>query len=346
MYDLHYDLLTIIYVMSKENKIDYLRNWCSKIYNSNNINGGIINLYFTSKDEMKEELNISGEIDVIEMFKTVTGIINKNKLLPNNNFLYGIEGCDYLDITDLKTLYDYGLRLITPFWNNENIYGSGNRSKKGLTKKGEELIIEAIRLGIIIDLSHANEKSFWDMIKIIKQLREEGSNPLIMATHSNCKDLFDKQVRKLNLNAEEIEKAKEKVFYKRNLTDEQLLAIKELDGLVGLVTHKTMSLVTLDDNLVLDNKKDKQYERAFLEHLSHLKNLFGSTDNIMFASDDMSFLSNNDLFYGKCNLFEYENLTINMKNLLISNGYNNLEIESLLKDNFQSKVLDKQKKNQ
>lgn len=64
MYDMHYDLLTILYFnLKNNNKLsnqDKLINDCIKIYN-NNVLGGIIDLYFMSQNEMLDELGITRE---------------------------------------------------------------------------------------------------------------------------------------------------------------------------------------------------------------------------------------------------------------------------------------------
>lgn len=73
MYDAHYDLLTILYFNCKTNNkysnYQKLTTDCTNIYN-NNIIGGTINLYFMSKEEMLEELDIKkSELeDIVKMF--------------------------------------------------------------------------------------------------------------------------------------------------------------------------------------------------------------------------------------------------------------------------------------
>ena len=123
MYDMHYDLLTILYFNFKENnplaKKEDTMNMLKKIYD-NNVLGGFINLYFMSAEEMKEELGIEKEeiLDVSLMFKKSIEYLEmlKGKVIPEDiNFIYSIEGCDYLkDENDLEEIYDLGLRSILP----------------------------------------------------------------------------------------------------------------------------------------------------------------------------------------------------------------------------------------
>jgi membrane dipeptidase len=75
----------------------------------------------------------------------------------------------------------------------------------GLTDAGQELVRACNRLGIMIDLSHLNEQGFWDVARL--------SDAPLVATHSNVHALTPST---------------------RNLTDNQLEAIKDSEGIVGL----------------------------------------------------------------------------------------------------------------
>lgn len=126
-----------------------------------------------------------------------------------------IEGAEGIgpDLAELEVLHAAGLRSLGPVWSRPNIFGhgvpfvypSGPDIGPGLTDAGKRLIRECERLGILIDLSHMNEAGFWDIARMTSQ-------PLV-ATHSN--------VHLLSAQS-------------RNLTEAQLSAIAESEGLVGL----------------------------------------------------------------------------------------------------------------
>ncbi|MPN37825.1 hypothetical protein SDC9_185346 [bioreactor metagenome] len=80
-----------------------------------------------------------------------------------------------------------------------------NDAANGVTDLGKKAIEKIEKLGILLDVSHLNEKSFWDVVNI-------ASGPII-ASHSNSKKFAD---------------------VKRNLDDNQLSAIAKSDGLVGI----------------------------------------------------------------------------------------------------------------
>src|SRR5436190_17854475 len=126
-----------------------------------------------------------------------------------------LEGAEPLspDLSDLDRWYDRGLRSVGLVWSRPNQFAEGVPFRfpalpdtgSGLTDAGSELVRACNRLGILIDLSHLNEAGFWDVAGLIDA-------PLV-AIHSNAHALCPST---------------------RNLTDKQLYAIKESDGMVGL----------------------------------------------------------------------------------------------------------------
>ena len=339
MIDLHYDLLTYIYLNVKRGNMRFIKDYCEKIFD-NNINGGILNLYFMSKKDMKKELGINeNELNVINMLKVVVTAINEYDLLPNRErFLFGIEGCDYLKSPeDLIELYNLGVRSIAPVWNEVNKYGSGINGKDnmGLTASGEDLITKAVKLGIMIDLSHTNNETFWDIIELIDKLTLAGYNPFVFASHSNCRNVEQELIGKADIK--NIEKT---LFYKRNLDDVQLLAIKKRNGLVGLVAHKTLSKLTLDVSQVMAKNNDIFYIKALEKQFLYLKDLFGSVDNIGVATDDLSLLVEYNCFYHiNANHFSLDKVSNNIKNLLKNIGYSDDDIKKVLHVNYEEKIL-------
>ena len=125
------------------------------------------------------------------------------------------EGAENLgpDPGALEGLYGAGLRSLGIVWSRPNAYGRGVPFRfpcspdtgSGLTGAGRELVRECNRLGVLIDLSHLNEKGFWDVAEL--------SEAPLVATHSNAHALCPAS---------------------RNLTDRQLDAIGDSDGMVGV----------------------------------------------------------------------------------------------------------------
>lgn len=110
-------------------------------------------------------------------------------------------------ISDVKKLHNLGVRMIAPTWNFRNKIACGVLEEKdtGLSDFGKDVIREMERLGIICDVSHLSEKSFWDIAGIYKK-------PLV-ASHSDSFSVKN---------------------HRRNLTDRQFEAIKNSGGCVGI----------------------------------------------------------------------------------------------------------------
>lgn len=249
MFDTHYDLLTIVYTL-KDNK-KYLKKIIKDL--NKNYKGVIANLFFMNKKEMKEELNINN-INVLDMFIKSKQILKKYKL--KSKILYSIEGCDYIkDSKELEQLTKQGLNAILLVWNNQSKYASGIRTTKGLTKKGEQFIKKAIDLKLGIDLSHANEKTFYDIIRIITKSKKTVT---CYASHSNIYNLHN---------------------HPRNLKEKQLQALKSVNGKLGIVCYPEF----------LTNSKEKnKIKENYLKHIENAVKIMG-INNVMVSTDNMDF---------------------------------------------------------
>lgn len=128
------------------------------------------------------------------------------------------EGAEAID-TNFDTLhifYGAGLRSLGPVWSRPTKYGVGvpfvfpgdPDIGPGLTDAGKALVRVCNQLGVMIDLSHLNEKGFWDVAAM--------TDAPLVATHSNAHALCPSP---------------------RNLKDKQLAAIKESGGMVGVNFH-------------------------------------------------------------------------------------------------------------
>ena len=313
MVDTHYDLLSICYVCYLKNDYSKIEKIANEIKNNNgNIKCIFANLYFMSKEEMKEELHenyYNYNISVLDMFKISKQILEY--YLPNIEFIYSIEGCDFVDINDLDQLYNEGLRSIVPVWNTENKYGSGNRTNNGLTKEGINFINKAIDLGIGIDLSHANKNTFYGIIELIKENQKFGKEVICYASHSNSRVICDKE---------------------RNLDDNQLIALKDVNGLVGIFCNK--HFITKNYNL---SKQD--LNNIYLNHIIHISNILG-VDNVMLSTDDMSFMIDIDPEYADTVMFDYSNLENEISTLLQSH-FNTSITNKVMYENAYKKVINK-----
>ncbi len=126
-----------------------------------------------------------------------------------------IEGAEAIsaDLDELYVLHQAGLRTLGPVWSRPNIFAYGVPFRfpstpdigPGLTDAGKALIRACNELKIMVDLSHMNEKGFWDIAAI--------SDAPLVASHSNVHTLCT---------------------HSRNVTEKQMDAIKETGGLMGI----------------------------------------------------------------------------------------------------------------
>ena len=135
-----------------------------------------------------------------------------------------MEGADpVLNPEHLLEYHKRGVRVLGPSWNNRNIYASGPESGEGLSGQGKELLRRMNALGVTLDLSHLNERCFWESVELTELIP--------VATHSNSRELVD---------------------HPRNLRDRQLRAISERGGVTGVVFYgkflrRGEGLATLED---------------------------------------------------------------------------------------------------
>ena len=157
------------------------------------------------------ETGAGGQVKVVRTAREIEACLHEGVLAAVLHF----EGAENLgpDPGALEDLYEVGLRSLGLAWSRPNTYGHGVPFRfpacpdtgSGLTEAGKNLVRECNRLGVLLDLSHLNERGFWDVAGMTEA-------PLV-ATHSNAYALCPTT---------------------RNLTDRQLDAIRDSDGMVGV----------------------------------------------------------------------------------------------------------------
>jgi membrane dipeptidase len=169
-----------------------------------------------------------------------------------------IEGAEAIDpdLYMLDVLFKAGLRSIGPVWSRPTLFGHGVPFRypgdpdtgPGLTAHGRALVKACNKLGILLDVSHLNEKGFWDIARL--------SEAPIVASHSNVHALCP---------------------HTRNLTDKQLAAIRESRGLVG-VNYATAFIRA-------DGRRDAETPlKELIRHIDHLIERLGP-DGVALGSD-------------------------------------------------------------
>lgn len=128
--------------------------------------------------------------------------------------LIGVEGghalgdprSDDVILERLRQLHALGARYLTITWSTDNRLGhasTGAHPERGLTALGRRVVREMNRLGMIVDVSHVSDRTFWDVLEV--------SERPVLASHSSCRALAD---------------------HPRNLTDAMIRAVAEKGGAV------------------------------------------------------------------------------------------------------------------
>ncbi|MDO5128846.1 MAG: membrane dipeptidase [Prevotellaceae bacterium] len=157
--------------------------------------------------------NIVSENSQYLAFARTPGQLWENKHRGQKSIMLGIENGLALegDIANIKHFADRGVVYITLCHNGDNDIcdsARGNNTHNGVSEFGAKVIAEMNRLGMMVDLSHAHEKSFWDALDI--------SATPIVCSHSSCRALCD---------------------HPRNLTDSQMKALADKGGVCQITIY-------------------------------------------------------------------------------------------------------------
>jgi len=211
--------------------------------------------------------NVDPYSRTLDILNTVEKEVNKGSFQLVTNFdqlqaKWGKEFCVFLGAEGLSsieknphyldTLYNKGLRHASLTWNESNAFATGvtGDHDRGLTSMGESIVKRIEDLGILLDVSHLNEKSFWDLSKLVNK-------PLI-ASHSNLRKLSD---------------------HPRNLTDDQVRFIGESKGLIGINAYHEF----------VSRSKENQSIDGLVKHIVESCNLIG-IDHVSLGFDFFGYL--------------------------------------------------------
>jgi membrane dipeptidase len=195
-----------------------------------------------------------GELEVVRDVAQLRGCLDRGVLAAILHF----EGAEAIDpqLNTLQVLHQAGLRSLGLVWSRPNAFAEGVPFRfqatpdtgPGLTAAGRDLVRECNRLGILVDLSHLNERGFWDVAEL--------STAPLVATHSNAHAIAP---------------------CTRNLLDAQLDAIRDSGGVVGVnfAVSFTREDGGRDANIPLE---------ALARHFSYLAERMG-VDHVAFGSD-------------------------------------------------------------
>lgn len=196
-FDLHCDTITALYSGQKDTHITPKKAACYNKYSQ--MFAIWMNDSETAQTAFEKAKNVASYYS--EYIKTYKNAFFQPFLTLENGVGLGD------DLNNIEFWKNTGIKAVTLTWNGDNSLGfgafSGNES--GLTTFGKNVVIELQKSGILVDISHLNERGFYDCLRLAKA-------PII-ATHSNCFSLCDS---------------------KRNLKDDQIRELFSLGGIMGI----------------------------------------------------------------------------------------------------------------
>ena len=206
-----------------------------------------------------------------------------------------VEGMDAIgdDLSGIDRYADLGIRVGMLTWNGENLLatGAGGDPYSGLTELGRLAVRRMGERNILMDVSHLNDGGFWDVMKTA-----EGP---VIASHSNCRALCD---------------------VRRNLTDDQLRAIRDSGGVVGLNVHHTF----------VHADREKQTAEMLARHAAHMAEVMG-VEHVACGFDFCEYFGpGNEGADGLENCSQIRNLFYWLEKL----GMNEKEREMVARENF------------
>lgn len=236
--------------------------------------------------------------------------IRQAKASGKIGFILGMEGSEPLgrDIQLLRIFYLLGLRVLGLTHGLRNYaadpaFFSPTETGKvgGLSDFGVRLVQEANGLGVVIDVSHLNEPSFWDVL--------EKTNAPVIASHSNCRALYD---------------------HPRGLWDNQIKAIADNGGVIGI--NACTMLVSGREDATFDELMDN------LEHIVQVGGIQAAGLGFDFADYLIKYLSEDERarlpYIGPVQGLPNDSAIPKVTEQLIKRGYKEGDIELILGKNF------------
>jgi len=225
-------------------------------------------------------------LTLVKNYKRLSGL--KDKI----GVLLAIEGGDAIEdkIELLRNFYRLGVRILTLTWNNSNLIGDAalDRTKlhNGLSNFGKKVVKEMNRLGMIIDIAHSSEETFWDVY--------ETSTAPFIASHIGAY-----AVRR----------------HKRNLKDDQIKAIAQRGGIIGVFFLPQYI-----------SKKLPATVKDVADHIDHIREVGGI--NVLALGSDFDGMAK------RTKGLEDAGKLPALTEELIKRGYTETEIKKILGENF------------
>jgi membrane dipeptidase len=216
-------------------------------------------------------------------------------------YILSLEGADsILSMKHLERAFDAGLRALGPAHYGPGTYAQGTDATGGIGEKGRELLKEMERLGIILDVTHLCDDSFWEAL-------DHFSGP-VWASHQNCRAL---------------------VPHNRQFSDEQFKVLIARGAVIGSVFDAWMMVQDWKRGVSTPEAVGLKIERI-VDHIDHICQIAGSSLHCGVGSDlDGAF----GFEQTPADLKSISDLQ-RLPELLAKRGYKEQDVENIMHGNF------------
>ncbi len=245
---------------------------------------------------LEEATKVDDRISVCLNYDEILKAVGQGK----HAAVIAVEGGEPLmgELRTINVFHRLGVRSmgLTHFPRNKLGDGSAEESSDGgLSSFGVSVVKAMNDLRMVVDVSHINERGFWHVLEL--------SKAPVIASHSNCKVLCD---------------------HHRNLTDEQIIALGEKGGTVG-ITYVAPFLEKVENPWDFTGHSSS-LDRV-LDHIEHAVELIGS-EHVGLGSDYLG------AHPSKIKGIEDISKTPNVTKGLVERGYSDKDIENILGGSF------------
>ncbi len=253
--------------------------------------------WYKSMEEIGEMRQITG-LDQLDNHLDLW--INKkdNKSI---GYILSLEGADSIvDMKHLEISYEKGLRAIGPAHYGKGIYAHGTNSNGGIGSKGRELLKKIEELGLILDVTHLCDQSFWETMN-----KYRGS---LWASHNNCRKF---------------------VNHERQFSDDQIHELINRESIIGVALDAWMIVPNWTRGVSTPKNTGANLDKA-IDNIDHICQLSGNTLHVGIGSDL-------DGAFGKeQSPSDLETISDLQKipSILKNKGYSQVDIENIMSGNF------------
>lgn len=264
VFDAHSDIWSDVTVRSLRGETDIFRKYHYERLKKGGIEGSIFVIWIdppytkNPATRLKQIMNaINKETESCPDILRVVHNYEEMQKAKGDGVFYVFVGCEGLseigeDIGQIDMLYEFGARHASLTWNEQNPLATGIRgdADRGLTELGIKALNKIQALNMLFDVSHLNDKSFWDVMRHAKGA--------VVATHSSSRKLCPAP---------------------RNLTDEMIKELVATGGMIGVNSYPEF----------IAEKREERTVDMLASHIGHIADIAG-IDRIGFGFDFCEFL--------------------------------------------------------